>query len=87
MGVARAAFELVALGGQPALELRHHAMDRGQVLDRPGGQGAVEFGEFGPKDLVEEAPGGTNHESGAPLPMIAIGFESVASAQREKQPA
>jgi len=52
-----------------------------------GLQGAVEFGEFGPKDLVEEAPGGTNHESGAPLPMIAIGFESVASAQREKQPA
>src|ERR1700751_6071289 len=52
-----------------------------------GLQGVIEFGEFRPKDLVEEAPRGTNHESGAPLPMIAIGLESVTSAQRKKKPA
>jgi hypothetical protein len=52
-----------------------------------GLQGAIEFAEFRPKDLVEEALRGTNHESGAPLPMMAIGLESVTSAQREKKPA
>ena len=34
---------LVALGGQAALELRHHAVHGGQVLDRPAGKRAVEL--------------------------------------------
>ena len=34
---------LVPLGREPALELRHHAVHRGQVLQRPGRQRAVEL--------------------------------------------
>ena len=35
--------QLVALGGEPALELRHHPVDRRQVLDRAARERAVEL--------------------------------------------
>ena len=43
MGVALAASELVALGGQPALELGDDPVDRREVLGRAGGERAVEL--------------------------------------------
>src|SRR5262249_9386183 len=45
VGVALAALELVALRGQPALELRHDLVDLGQVLDRTRRQRTVELVE------------------------------------------
>ena len=43
VGVALAAPQLVTLGGETALELCHHPVNRGQVLDRTGGQSAIEL--------------------------------------------
>src|SRR5947209_2848301 len=45
MGVTLAAAELVALGGEPALELGDHSVDSGEILDRSARQGAVELVE------------------------------------------
>ena len=45
MRVALAAARLVALGGEAALELGDDAVDGGEVLQRPGGQRAVELGQ------------------------------------------
>ena len=38
-----AALELVTLRGEAPLELGHHLVHRGEVLDRPGREGAVEL--------------------------------------------
>src|ERR671926_168682 len=45
LGVTAAAAQLVPLRGQPALELGHDAMDRRQVLQRPGGECTVELAQ------------------------------------------
>ena len=45
VGVALAALQLVALGGEPALELRDDPVDLGEVLDRAARQRAVELAE------------------------------------------
>ena len=57
------AFQLVALGGEAPLELSDHTVDGGQVLDRAGGEGAVE--------LVQRALGG---EAGGALDQVALEF-------------
>src|SRR3954463_15854711 len=43
--VALAAAGLMPLRGQPALELGDDTVHRGEVLQRPGGQRAVELGQ------------------------------------------
>jgi hypothetical protein len=48
-------------------------------------QGAVEFGELRPQNLLDEALRGTHHYGVATLPMIAIGPQSVTAAQGKKQ--
>src|ERR1700727_495676 len=45
MGVAPVTCELVALGREAALELRDDAVHGSEVLDRPGGERAVELGQ------------------------------------------
>src|SRR5258708_36730842 len=50
-----------------------------------GLQSLVKFGKLRPQDLVEKPLWRPDHDRVAPLPLIAVGLQAIASAQRKKQ--
>src|SRR6516225_2672741 len=45
-----------------------------------GLQGAIKLAELGPKNLIDEAPRGPDHDGVAPLPMKTIGAQLITPA-------
>src|SRR5260370_13493701 len=54
-------------------------------LMKVGLQSLVKFGKLRPQDLVEKPLRRPDHDRVAPLPIIPVGLQAIASAQRKKQ--
>src|SRR5258705_1051242 len=61
------------------------ANDAQRDLVKIGLQGAVEFGELRPQDLIDEALRRPDHDGVTSLPMKTIGLQAVALVQSKKE--
>ena len=56
----------------------------GEIIE-VGSQGALQFLEFRPESVIDEAAVQTGHHGAAPLAAVAVGFDAIATHQGHKQ--